>query len=193
MTAKLRNAIQESFLKLALRKPVDRISVKEIVEDCDINRNSFYYHFEDLPDLIEKVVEERILNIDELAPENKSLQDYSMAVIQAIVNNQELIRNIYNSKSRALFERKLYVITGKLVHEFINSYILPQYDIGQADQETIVRFYRNVLSGYILEWLNSNSRDDLNAQIMRVFELRKGSFETMLERAVIDHRTGKTR
>lgn len=193
MTAKLRNAIQESFLKLALRKPVDRISVKEIVEDCDINRNSFYYHFEDLPDLIEKVVEERILNIDELAPENKSLQDYSMAVIQAIVNNQELIRNIYNSKSRALFERKLYVITGKLVHEFINSYILPQYDIGQADQETIVRFYQNVLSGYILEWLNSNSRDDLNAQIMRVFELRKGSFETMLERAVIDHRTGKTR
>lgn len=193
MTAKLRNAIQESFLKLALRKPVDRISVKEIVEDCDINRNSFYYHFEDLPDLIEKVVEERILNIDELALENKSLQDYSMAVIQAIVNNQELIRNIYNSKSRALFERKLYVITGKLVHEFINSYILPQYDIGQADQETIVRFYRNVLSGYILEWLNSNSRDDLNAQIMRVFELRKGSFETMLERAVIDHRTGKTR
>lgn len=132
MTAKLRNAIQESFLKLALRKPVDRISVKEIVEDCDINRNSFYYHFEDLPDLIEKVVEERILNIDELALENKSLQDYSMAVIQAIVNNQELIRNIYNSKSRALFERKLYVITGKLVHEFINSYILPQYDIGQA-------------------------------------------------------------
>lgn len=193
MTAKLRNAIQESFLKLALRKPVDRISVKEIVEDCDINRNSFYYHFEDLPDLIEKVVEERILNIDELALENKSLQDYSMAVIQAIVNNQELIRNIYNSKSRALFERKLYVITGKLVHEFINSYILPQYDIGQADQETIVRFYRNVLSGYILEWFNSNSRDDLNAQIMRVFELRKGSFETMLERAVIDHRTGKTR
>lgn len=193
MTAKLRNAIQESFLKLALRKPVDRISVKEIVEDCDINRNSFYYHFEDLPDLIEKVVEERILNIDELALENKSLQDYSMAVIQAIVNNQELIRNIYNSKSRALFERKLYVITGKLVHEFINTYILPQYDIGQADQETIVRFYRNVLSGYILEWLNSNSRDDLNAQIMRVFELRKGSFETMLERAVIDHRTGKTR
>lgn len=193
MTAKLRNAIQESFLKLALRKPVDRISVKEIVEDCDINRNSFYYHFEDLPDLIEKVVEERILNIDELALENKSLQDYSMAVIQAIVNNQELIRNIYNSKSRALFERKLYVITGKLVHEFINSYILPQYDIGQADQETIVRFHRNVLSGYILEWFNSNSRDDLNAQIMRVFELRKGSFETMLERAVIDHRTGKTR
>ena len=107
MTAKLRSAIQESFLKLALRKPVDRITVKEIVEDCDINRNSFYYHFEDLPDLIEKVVEERILNIEQLKVDNQSLEDYSLAVVQAMINNQELIRNIYNSKSRALFERCL--------------------------------------------------------------------------------------
>ncbi|WP_283651165.1 TetR-like C-terminal domain-containing protein [Ileibacterium valens] len=193
MTAKLRSAIQESFLKLALRKPVDRITVKEIVEDCDINRNSFYYHFEDLPDLIEKVVEERILNIEQLKVDNQSLEDYSLAVVQAMINNQELIRNIYNSKSRALFERKLYTITGKLVREFLETRIVPKYDIGLADQETIVRFYRNVLTGYVLEWLNSPVHDDLNTQFKRVFILRKGFFERMLERAVIEHRTAKKR
>lgn len=191
MSAKLRNSIQESFLNLALRKPVDRITVKEIVEDCDINRNSFYYHFEDLPDLIEKVVEERIFNIDQVTAPDKSIEDCSFSIVQAIVNNQELIRNIYNSKSRALFERKLFVVTGKLVRQYLDNNVFPSYDISRSDREVLIRLYRNMLAGYILEWLNASPKDDLLAQLQRIFELRRGFFEITLERAVIDHRTGR--
>ncbi len=191
MSAKLRNSIQESFLNLALRKPVDRITVKEIVKDCDINRNSFYYHFEDLPDLIEKVVEERIFNIDQVTAPDKSIEDCSFSIVQAIVNNQELIRNIYNSKSRALFERKLFVVTGKLVRQYLDNNVFPSYDISRSDREVLIRLYRNMLAGYILEWLNASPKDDLLAQLQRIFELRRGFFEITLERAVIDHRTGR--
>ena len=42
-----RNAIIASFLKLLNERPLHKITVKDIVEDCGINRNSFYYHFED--------------------------------------------------------------------------------------------------------------------------------------------------
>lgn len=46
-----RDAIIRSFLGLLNEKPVNHITVKDIVEDCGINRNSFYYHFQDLPAL----------------------------------------------------------------------------------------------------------------------------------------------
>ena len=49
-----RRAIKESFLKLLNQRPLNQITVKDIVEDCGINRNSFYYHFEDLPALLEE-------------------------------------------------------------------------------------------------------------------------------------------
>ena len=52
-----RNAIIASFLKLLNERPLHKITVKDIVEDCGINRNSFYYHFEDLPALVEAIVE----------------------------------------------------------------------------------------------------------------------------------------
>ncbi|MBR5944301.1 MAG: TetR family transcriptional regulator, partial [Lachnospiraceae bacterium] len=45
-------AIKESFIKLLNEKPLNKISVKDIVEECGINRNSFYYHFQDIPTLI---------------------------------------------------------------------------------------------------------------------------------------------
>ena len=55
MTSLTKDAIKKSFLKLLNSKPIDKITVKEIVEDCGINRNSFYYHFADIPSLMEEI------------------------------------------------------------------------------------------------------------------------------------------
>ena len=46
-----KNAIKASCLKLLNERPISKITVKDIVEDCGINRNSFYYHFQDIPAL----------------------------------------------------------------------------------------------------------------------------------------------
>ena len=53
-----KKAIQESFLKLLTERPLSKITVKDIVADCGINRNTFYYYFEDMPKLIESIVED---------------------------------------------------------------------------------------------------------------------------------------
>ena len=58
MMKQTRKMIQNAFIELARKEPVDKITVKEIVDYCQINRNSFYYHFEDLPDLIASIIEE---------------------------------------------------------------------------------------------------------------------------------------
>lgn len=40
-----KQAIKAAFLELLDEKPLNKISVRDIVERCGINRNSFYYHF----------------------------------------------------------------------------------------------------------------------------------------------------
>ena len=52
-------AIKASFIKLLNERPLSKISVRDIVEDCGINRNSFYYHFQDIPALIEEIITEQ--------------------------------------------------------------------------------------------------------------------------------------
>ena len=44
--------IKNSFIKLLTERPISQITVKDIVEDCGVNRNSFYYHFQDIYDLL---------------------------------------------------------------------------------------------------------------------------------------------
>ena len=53
-----KRAIKSSFMKLLNEQPLSKISVRDIVEDCGINRNSFYYHFQDIPSLIEEIIKE---------------------------------------------------------------------------------------------------------------------------------------
>ena len=54
-----KQAIKASFMKLLSQKPLNKISVRDIVEDCGINRNSFYYHFQDIPSLLGEIVTEQ--------------------------------------------------------------------------------------------------------------------------------------
>lgn len=56
MVSKKRNAIMQSLLKLLDERPLNKITVKDIVDDCGINRNTFYYHFEDISSLIEAII-----------------------------------------------------------------------------------------------------------------------------------------
>ena len=42
-----KRALAESLKKLLLEKPLDRITVSDITEDCGVSRMTFYYHFKD--------------------------------------------------------------------------------------------------------------------------------------------------
>ena len=53
-----RQAIAESLKHLLLKKPINKITIKDIIEDCHISRMTFYYHFNDIYDLVEWMTEE---------------------------------------------------------------------------------------------------------------------------------------
>ena len=78
-------AIQQSFLRLLSQRSITKITVKDIVEDCGINRNSFYYHFQDLPQLLETVIIESADEIISRIPESFSLEEGLTTVLERLV------------------------------------------------------------------------------------------------------------
>ena len=53
MAVDMKQLIAETLAGLLERKSVDKITVKELVETCGISRQAFYYHFQDIMDVIE--------------------------------------------------------------------------------------------------------------------------------------------
>lgn len=61
---KTKKAIKEAFLTLAQTKDYERITVQDIANEALINRNTFYLHYIDIPDLMEKLCQESIKNLN---------------------------------------------------------------------------------------------------------------------------------
>ena len=111
-------AIRETFLQLLEQKPLHQITVKMVVEKCGINRNSFYYHYQDMPDLVEDIV---MTEADRIIEENPSvLSDSSAlnAVARFISDKRRAILHIYNSVNRDIFERYLWKVCDHVVSSY---------------------------------------------------------------------------
>lgn len=51
-----KSAIIDAFWQLLEERPYTKITVRDIVELCQVNRNTFYYHFHDIPELLETTI-----------------------------------------------------------------------------------------------------------------------------------------
>ena len=53
MPLDVKAAVADALLELIRRKDADKITVKDLVEVCGISRQTFYYHFKDIVDVVE--------------------------------------------------------------------------------------------------------------------------------------------
>ena len=58
MASSTKEALGNALKQMLAVKPIDKITVKDLVEVCGVNRQTFYYHFDDVYDLLEWVFEE---------------------------------------------------------------------------------------------------------------------------------------
>ena len=53
MPIDMKNIISETFIDMVRQKGLDKITVKALIEACNISRQTFYYHFQDIMDVVE--------------------------------------------------------------------------------------------------------------------------------------------
>ena len=176
-----RKAIMQSFMKLVDQRPINKVTIKDIVEDCGINRNTFYYHFSDIPALIEAIVQEEAAELFQTHPTITSYEECIRLAIQEIQKNKRAVLHIYNSANRDIYEHYLMQVCQYIVETYLNT-LLGGKTINQQDREIIVGVYRCQCFGLFIDWLNNSLSDEFPQRVERLCELRKGMLEEMLER-----------
>lgn len=176
-----RNAIKASFLKLLNERPLNKITVKDVVEDCGINRNSFYYHFQDVPSLLEEIVIGEVDRIIQQYPAVNSIEECLKIAVDFAVTNKRAVYHIYNSVNRDYFETYLWRVCEYVVKTYIET-AFKQYTVSAQDKKIIIRYFKCGLFGHIAEWLENGMEEDILTANKRIFELRKGMVEELFKR-----------
>ena len=96
-----RKAIMQTFLHILKNKPLDRITVKDICEQCEINRNTFYYYFKDIYDVLETIFEDEVRLVMDEAKEGMTFHDaYARAAALILNNGFSFFRSLHDCGKR---------------------------------------------------------------------------------------------
>ena len=186
-----KRALEASLRKLLLQKPLNKVTINDITEDCGVNRMTFYYHFKDIYDLVDWVLVE---DAQRAIEGRQSVDDWKKAfldILLKIQNNKLLVLNVYRSISREQVEQYLYKLLDPMLHEFADKES-SDFSIQDEDKQFVVDFFKYALVGIVLEWIRKDMKTDPAALADRLDTMLHGGIRRTLLKFKAGGRPSKT-
>lgn len=153
MSLTTKRALAASLKNMLVRKTLDKITVKDIVDDCNLNRQTFYYHFHDTYDLLEWLYVDETKDIINRLHEKK----YSL-LLDYIIKNKSLILNTYHSLDQEYAENKIKECVKPIIFDIIKKY--SSADTPEEDLNFISDLYSYSLIGLLIDWLHNDLSEE---------------------------------
>lgn len=164
--------ISDTLVELLKKKTVDKVTVKDVVEACHISRQTFYYHFQDLEDVMEWTVEKTMQKVLQESIKAESAQQAVQILVTTVMERtRNLMPKLMESQHRVKLEQQMLKMVRRYLQELIQRN-LPALDIAYADLQATIDFYSYGITGLLLEYsIRSNMQPEyLARQIYRLME-----------------------
>ena len=169
MSAALKNLLKE--------KKLNKITVQDIADECGINRQTFYYHFQDIYDLVEWTC---IEDTEKVLKENRTYdtwQEGFLSVFALAKKDKTFIDNIYRSVSLEMLEQYLYRLVYPLLKNVVDEKANGQ-TVREENKKYIADFYKYAFVGVLLEWIRNDMAESPGQIVDRVSRIVGGAIET---------------
>ncbi|MEY8317967.1 TetR/AcrR family transcriptional regulator [Oscillospiraceae bacterium 50-58] len=174
MAQMTKRALEASLKNLLLQKPLNKITINDITEDCGISRMTFYYHFKDIYDLVEWSCMEDAARALEGKKTYDTWQEGFLNIFRAVQANKPFVMNVYRSVSRERVEQYLKPLIHNLVLGVIEEKSA-EMAVSEADKSFIAYFYEYAFIGIMLDWISENMKGDPEIIVERTSKLIHGS------------------
>lgn len=171
---KTKKALADSLKNLLLQKPLNKITISDIADDCGINRMTFYYHFKDIYDLVEWTCAEEAAQAMEGKKTYDTWQEGFLNIFSAVQANKPLIMNVYRCVSRERIEQYLNPLICSLILGVVEEKSA-EMPVSEADKRFIANFYEYAFIGVMLEWIDNNMREEPSVLVERTSRVVHGS------------------
>ena len=176
---KTKSAIKRAFTDLLKRKDLDKITVQDISDQADINRGTFYLHYEDKYMLLTDMEDECISQIwtstqfnqlDISSPENTAedfINNVLTKVLQHISDNMEFYHTILQLERKSRLEEKIH----SLMKENMQKYISTNHEIEGIPEKYFHSYVAGATISTVKFWVNDPQRlsvEDLTNHIFKI-------------------------
>ena len=164
MAQTTKRALAESMKKLLAKSPLDKITVKDLVEDCGVNRQTFYYHFHDVYDLVEWIFREEFANIAREEIDYGRWSEVLYRLADHLTENRALILNVYNSISHGEVTRDV----NRVLRPYVAAIVEEQAKgirVSLENRDFVTDLYTQGAAGLMCNWMETGMR---RSQLLRL-------------------------
>lgn len=169
MPVDMKTVITSAFMTMVKQKGIDKITVKALIDACGISRQTFYYHFQDIMEVIEWSLEQATKSTLVKSLEADTPEEALSVLISSAVENRTLISKLLDSQKREQIE-KLFVQAARIyLQELIRS--RPRkVSLDYADTEVALDFWAFGITGLLFKYCAQERIDvkSLAGQICRL-------------------------
>lgn len=171
-----KKAIGYAFKDLLKEKRFNKITITDIANKCAINRQTFYYHFQDIKDLVEWLCIYEVDNILNKNDECEKWEDKFLMIFKVVLKEKEVVENIYHSVSVEVLRTNLY----RLVYPIIYSEIVEESkgkNLRKEDKKFITDFYKYAFVSIVLDWIDKGMIENPEIIVLKVSNLITGTID----------------
>lgn len=179
-----KKTLAASLKKFMNQKPLSKITVSEIVKDCKVNRKTFYYHFQDIYDLLKWMLEEEAIEVVKNFDLIVDYEEAMLFVIDYVNENQHILSCAYDSMGREEMKRFFYADLIGVMETVIDA---AEKDHGKVMAENykkfVCNFYTEAVTGMLIDWFNDKTVRDKDKTISYLSNIFHSSLPEVVENA----------
>lgn len=181
MSQTTKKALAASLKKLLEKQPLSKITVTDITEDCEVNRHTFYYHFQDVYDLIDWIYENEAIKPLDGKNNAETWQQGFLQIFDYVRDNRAFVLNTYRSLSKDHLLRYLYRETYRLLLGVVEERAQGMR-VSENHKRFIANFYKYGFVGLMVDWIEGGMKEEPEQIVSTLTTMIQGDFSVALER-----------
>ena len=174
-----KKALEASLKKLMLQKPLDKITIRDITDDCGISRMTFYYHFQDIYDLVEWVCIEDATAALQGKKTCDTWQEGLSQIFEAVLEQKPFVLNACRCISREQMENFLFKMTYGLIRGVVDEKSAGA-PVTEEQKAFIADFYKYSFVGLMLDWIKRGMHADYHDLVRNISLTVQGSVDNAI-------------
>ncbi len=183
MARRTQAIIMQAFIDLLSQKSIDKITVTDVIEKANVNRNTFYYYYDNIPSLLEAFFKQERIKFTESSQRSDSLAEEYRRACALFQENRAAILHIFQSENRSAISGYLETAAEQFVERFVRKAAEP-YQLDEEGIGYVTHFYSYAIVGLTMHWIQKKMPPDglvLPEQI-------ESTFYASVERIIVDCR-----
>lgn len=174
-----KNALARSLKKLMLTRPLPKITIRQLTDDCGLTRHTFYNHFHDIYELLGWVYQTEVIEELEQYRNYAGWQQGFRSVLHYTEKNKTICLNTFHSLGREHLEKFLYGVIYSVASEVVEELARDLTTSSQGKQE-VADFYTLAVLEQVIQWLKAGANTDPDEIVRKVSRIMDGCVASSL-------------